>query len=66
MTGKIARLLLDKGFGFIASGNKEYFFHRSACSNIFEFAEGDTVYFDEEKSDKGPRAGNVRFTTELD
>ena len=37
-TGTIARLLIDKGFGFIRDeGGTEHFFHRSAVrSQVFE------------------------------
>lgn len=62
MTGKIRRLVTDKGFGFISDEDgKEYFFHKSGCfENWNEIFEGDRVSFDVEESDKGPRAKNVR------
>ena len=62
-TGTIARLLIDKGFGFIRDdGGQEWFFHRSSVeAGIFDqLNEGQRVSFDEEPSQKGPRAGNIR------
>ena len=63
MTGTINRLT-DKGFGFIGQEGeeKELFFHSSALVGVTydELREGDTVTFDTEDSDKGPRATNVQ------
>jgi CspA family cold shock protein len=61
--GTIARLLTDKGFGFIRDNSGvEHFFHRSAVRGaIFEMLrEGQRVEFEPEDSGKGPRAGQVR------
>ena len=63
-TGTIARLLIDKGFGFILDeGGIEHFFHRSAIRGaVFELLrEGQRVEFTVEESSKGPRAGDVRL-----
>jgi CspA family cold shock protein len=63
-TGTIARLLIDKGFGFIRDeGGIEHFFHRSAVRGaVFELLrEGQRVEFTSEDSGKGPRAGDVRL-----
>ena len=63
-TGTIARLLIDKGFGFIRDeGGIEHFFHRSAVRGaVFELLrEGQRVDFTQEESSKGPRAGDVRL-----
>lgn len=63
-TGTIARLLIDKGFGFIRDeGGVEHFFHRSAVRGaVFELLrEGQRVEFQPEESTKGPRAGDVRL-----
>ena len=63
-TGTIARLLIDKGFGFIRDeGGIEHFFHRSAVRGaVFELLrEGQRVEFSAEESSKGPRAGDVRL-----
>jgi cold shock protein len=53
----------DKGFGFIGveGREKDVFFHSTACvkQSFDELNVGDTVTFDEEASDKGPRAVNV-------
>jgi CspA family cold shock protein len=63
-TGTIARLLIDKGFGFIRDeGGIEHFFHRSSVrSTVFELLrEGQRVDFTTEDSPKGPRAAEVRL-----
>ena len=63
-TGTIARLLIDKGFGFIRDeGGIEHFFHRSSVRGaVFELLrEGQRVDFTPEDSGKGPRAGDVRL-----
>jgi CspA family cold shock protein len=64
-TGTIARLLIDKGFGFIRDDQNgiEHFFHRSAVRGaVFELLrEGQRVEFSPEESPKGPRAGDVRL-----
>ena len=63
-SGTIARLLIDKGFGFIRDeGGIEHFFHRSSVHGaVFELLrEGQRVEFAAEESSKGPRAGDVRL-----
>ena len=63
-TGTIARLLIDKGFGFIRDeAGLEHFFHRSSVRGaVFELMrEGQRVDFIIEESQKGPRAGDVRL-----
>ncbi|MBI4133707.1 cold shock domain-containing protein [Candidatus Uhrbacteria bacterium] len=63
MTGTI-KTLTDKGFGFITveGREKEVFFHSSALVGVSytELSAGDTVSFEIEESDKGPRATNVK------
>lgn len=61
MTGKIHRIVKDKGYGFIRVGKDDYFFHRSALKNIqFEVLEiGQEVEFEESISDKGRRADDI-------
>ena len=63
-TGTIARLLIDKGFGFIRDeAGLEHFFHRSSVRGaVFELLrEGQRVEFAIEESQKCPRAGDVRL-----
>ena len=63
-TGTIARLLIDKGFGFIRDeSGVELFFHRSSVRGaVFELLrEGQRVEFVTEESQKGPRAGDIRL-----
>ena len=63
-SGTIARLLIDKGFGFIRDETGvEHFFHRSAVRGaVFELLrEGQRVDFTVEESPKGPRAADVRL-----
>ena len=62
--GTIARLLIDKGFGFIRDeSGVEHFFHRSSVRGaVFELLrEGQRVDFSTEDSPKGPRAAEVRL-----
>jgi len=62
--GTIARLLIDKGFGFIRDeSGVEHFFHRSSVRGaVFELLrEGQSVEFSNEDSPKGPRAADVRL-----
>jgi CspA family cold shock protein len=64
MNGKISRLLVDKGFGFIAGDDgQEYFMHRTAIrGEVFEqLREGQPVTFDGGRGEKGLRAENVRL-----
>lgn len=62
-TGAVARLVRDRGFGFLRSttSGHEYFFHRSACRGVpfEELQEGTKVRFEPSMGDKGPRADTV-------
>lgn len=66
MQGKVKKLIMEKGFGFIqAPDDKDIFFHHSCVSDkkFDDLAEGQLVEYsiDEEGSaQKGPRAANVR------
>jgi CspA family cold shock protein len=65
--GTIARLLIDKGFGFIRDDSgMEHFFHRSSVRGaVFEMLrEGQRVEFTPEDTGKGPRAGSVHVIDE--
>ena len=65
MKGKIAKLIRDRGFGFISGEDgKEIFFHRTALVGVDFNAleEGAEVEFDTESGPKGLRATNVKKT----
>jgi CspA family cold shock protein len=62
--GTIKKLVADKGFGFIAGGQrgKDLFFHLSALQDV-EFdalMEGQEVEYESEDGPKGARASVVR------
>ncbi|HNX82068.1 MAG TPA: cold shock domain-containing protein [Candidatus Omnitrophota bacterium] len=62
-TGKIKKVVRDRGFGFISdTDGREVFFHRSSVvdSQFEALTEEQNVEFEIEKSDKGPRAINVK------
>jgi len=64
-TGKIKKLVRDRGFGFISdTDGREVFFHRNALveAKFEDLTEEQSVSYDIEKSDKGPRAVNVRIS----
>ncbi len=64
--GTIKKLMKERGFGFIKTGDgKEVFFHRSECHQMdFDALEpGQEVGFDLEIVPKGPRAKNLRPRT---
>jgi CspA family cold shock protein len=49
-----------KGFGFIAGEDgKEYFVHQSALNEGVSLNENDSVEFEVEQGDRGPKAANV-------
>ncbi len=64
LTGNVKKIVPERGFGFIsADDGNEYFFHRSGLDSSLEFerlTSGERVSFDVERSDKGPRARQVR------
>ncbi len=50
-----------KGFGFITGEDgKEYFVHLTGLGNGAKIKENDSVVFDVEKGERGPKAINVR------
>ncbi len=63
MTGKIARMKKDNGYGFITpdDGSKDVFFHAQSVVDVAydDLNEGDAVSFDIEEGPKGPAATNV-------
>jgi CspA family cold shock protein len=54
----------QKGFGFIATEDKDVFVHISAvhAAGMDSLQEGDTVSFDLEDGPKGPSAVNITVT----
>ena len=64
-TGKIKKLVRDRGFGFIDdTDGREVFFHQSSLIDAkFEaLSEDQPVTFEVQKSPKGPCAVNVKIT----
>ena len=64
-TGKIKKIVRDRGFGFISdTDGREVFFHQSSImeGKFMDLTENQDVTFEVEKSEKGPRAVNVRAT----
>lgn len=63
MQGKIKTLKAEKNFGFIAieGESKDIFFHSTGLINAQfpELAIGDSVSFEVEESEKGPKAVKV-------
>jgi CspA family cold shock protein len=61
--GKIARLVADRGFGFINRDGeeKDLFFHSSELQGVDfkDLREGDAVQFEVSESPKGPNATKV-------
>ena len=61
MKGKIKFFNESNGFGFIsAEDGKEVFVHKSALDEGMTLDEGDSVEFDVEQGDRGPKAVNVK------
>ena len=60
--GTIRKIVSDKGFGFIADGADELFFHRSAVegTDFNDLREGDSVEYTRGEGPKGPRADSVK------
>jgi CspA family cold shock protein len=60
--GRIKKIIREKGFGFIETNGKEFFFHRSAVegASFDDLEEGQTVEYNEGEGPRGPRAENVR------
>jgi tetratricopeptide (TPR) repeat protein len=63
-TGMIQTLVRDKGFGFVKSQRKQYFFHVSDLRNRTDWdalVEGAPCVFEPAKTPKGERARRVRL-----
>jgi CspA family cold shock protein len=60
MKGTVKFFNANKHFGFLAGEDgKEYFVHQSSIKDDAVIAENDSVEFDVEQGDKGPKAANV-------
>lgn len=60
MKGKVKFFNNSKGFGFIAGEDgKEYFVHSTGLVSGQSITEGDSVTFEIEQGDKGPKASKV-------
>lgn len=61
MKGTVKFFNEGKGFGFIAGEDgKEVFVHKSALEEGVTLHDKDSVTFDVEQGDKGPKAVNVK------
>ena len=63
MKGTVKNFNKEKGYGFIrAEDNRDYFFHYSSLlMDEYKTAEkGESVEFEIEEPDRGPRAKNVK------
>jgi CspA family cold shock protein len=66
-TGKIKKIMRDRGFGFISdTDGREVFFHQSGLVNaqFDSLQEEQNVEFEIEKSPKGPRAISISIVNE--
>jgi len=64
-TGKIKKVVRERGFGFISdTDGREVFFHQSSIidARFDSLTEDQDVEFEVEKSPKGPRAINIHLT----
>ncbi|MBU0907114.1 MAG: cold shock domain-containing protein [Nanoarchaeota archaeon] len=65
MKGKVKFFNESKGFGFITpESGKDIFVHQSALPEGVTLSEGDSVTFDVEEGEKGPKAANVKKDAE--
>ncbi len=61
MKGKVKFFNEMKGFGFIsAEDGTEYFVHQSGIEEGLRLQENDSVTFDVEDGERGPKAVNVK------
>ena len=60
MEGTVKFFNEQKGFGFISGEDgKEYFVHLSGLAEGMNLQENDSVTFEVEEGDRGPKAVNV-------
>ncbi len=63
MKGKVKMFNSARGFGFITGEDgKDVYVHTSAVQGGAMLAVGDSVEYEVEQGDKGPRAKNVKKT----
>lgn len=61
MKGTVKFFNETKGFGFItAEDGSQVFVHKSALAEGVTLRDNDSVTFDVEQGDKGPKAANVK------
>ncbi len=61
MKGTVKFFNETKGFGFItAEDGTQVFVHKSALAEGVTLRDNDSVTFDVEQGDKGPKAANVK------
>lgn len=66
MKGKVKFFNEVKGFGFIAAEDgKEYFVHSTGLKEGVSIREDDSVIFEIEQGDKGPKASKVSKDVKL-
>ena len=61
MKGKVKMFNSERGFGFITGEDgKDTYVHKTAVEGGVTLAVGDSVEYEVEAGDRGPRAKNVR------
>lgn len=61
MKGTVKFFNQMRGFGFIAGEDgKEYFVHQTGLQEGVKLNDNDSVVFDVEQGDRGPKAVNVK------
>jgi CspA family cold shock protein len=61
MKGKVKMFNAERGFGFITGEDgKDVYVHKSAVEGGVALAVGDSVEYEVEAGDKGPRAKGVK------
>ncbi len=61
MKGKVKMFNAERGFGFITGEDgKDTYFHTSAVQDGAALAVGDSVEYEVEAGERGPRAKNVK------